>query len=303
MPKDDNQPLHRKFQSFSFSADGSSHEDTPKPQKPANDPNDISKLKYERYRGLGHTIEDMIDEDDMLAQQEYERDQDRAFEAARSFLPFRKEIRAALDSISNLHMQAVIAAGILEETYRGRMPDQNVDNMIVAALCFGANNFDDIADRLTPEAVGMVDELLMMAEEEDEGTRLQIARGIEPDTKRVFLANAIADLDMITYEIDNDTADAAPPHKKEHDLLAAFIMETTYGVDNKLIDRAVTSFNTVSRAAKIDTLLQQNARHEVEINAFADIKIENAAAIDEFTATPKSAVPKSKPKKPKSPGK
>lgn len=285
MAKDnDKKPLSRKFQSFSF-------DDAPArtPQKPASEKpsiDDVSHLKYERYRGTQDASASGDEEDDDFElRRAYAAEQERAFEAARGFLPRRRQIRDALDIISNLDMQAVIAAGIIEETYRKRLPDQRVDDMIVAALCADADNFDDITDRLTPEAVGMVDELRMLSEEGDDKRRLTAARQLEVETKRVFLATAIADLDMLTYEMDNDTADAIAPSKQEHDLLAELIMATTYGVENPLIVRAVTSYNAVSRAAGLSTLLEQDARHEVNINPFADVKIENAGALDAFTAS------------------
>ncbi|MBI1216176.1 MAG: hypothetical protein GC185_10200 [Alphaproteobacteria bacterium] len=301
-PSDDNSPLNRKFSSFSFSDDvsGSGFSGNQPPEPPKKSPPgipDIENLKYERYRGLKHSFQEAIAEEDFYAQMEYEARQDRAFDAARGFLPRRQQIRDALEEISNLEMQAVVAAGILEETYRGKLKDQTVDDMIVAALCYDAQNFDDIAEFVTPEVVGMVDEMRMMAEEENDARRLQMAQSLETDTKRVFLANAIADLDMVTYECDSGSADAAPPSKEEHDMLAEYIMATTYGVETPLIQRAVTSYNTVSQIAGIDTLLQQNGRGEVEVNPFANVKVANGEKIDEYIHDPANYAKKS-PKKP-----
>jgi hypothetical protein len=282
-------------------------EKKPEPDTTKLNPED---LKFEPYRGidgngrritvesddddgteipLGDDDEAMSEDDLFELEQEIRQEQERTFDAAGHMLPRRREIRDALENISNLSMSDVITAGIIEETYRGRLPDARVDAMTAAALLMDADNFDDITGLFQPETVGMVDEMhRMMAEPEAEVKLLELG-GMEPDSKRLFLANAAAGMEMTKYEMKEygDTG----PEKEEHDMFAKFIVAAAKeDVDQRIVARAIKSFNEVSALCGHGTTIKQLPGNEFAINDLPDIVVK----VDK----PEQPGAKHRPKKP-----
>ncbi|MEZ0261235.1 MAG: hypothetical protein ACAH80_09505 [Alphaproteobacteria bacterium] len=285
-----------KGKEFSFDDNENVGKDLhPEPPKPEPDKSKLNPddLKFEPYRGidgtgrrisiesddddgtdipLGDDDEALSDDDMFELEQEMRAEQERTFDAAGHMLPRRREIRDALENVSNLSMADVITAGIIEETYRGRMPDARVDAMTAAALLMDADNFDDITGLFQPETVGMVDEMhrMMMAPEED--VRLLELGGMEPDTKRLFLANTAAGMEMTKYEM-KEYGDAGP-EKEEHEALAKFIVAAAKeDLDQRIVNRAIKSFNEVSEMCGHGTTIKQLAGGELVINDQPDIVV------------------------------
>jgi hypothetical protein len=301
MATPDKKELNKAFKSatgggkdFSFDGDEKLGKDLhPAPPKPQEDKSKLNPddLKFEPYRGVhgdeGRIVidsddddgteiplgDDEMSEDDIFEfEQEMQREQERTLEAAGNMLPRRREIRDALENISNISMVDVITAGVIEETYRGRMNDARVDAMTAAALLIDAENFDDITGLFMPETVGMVDEMHRMMDEFDEEVRLLNIRSMEPDTKRLFLANAAAGMEMTKYEM-KEYGDAGPD-KDEHDGLARHIVAAAReDVDARLVSRAIKAYNEVSELCGHGTTIKHDAAGELVINDQPDIVV------------------------------
>jgi hypothetical protein len=293
MPDDQKKPdgLSRKFQEFAFGDEPDAPgvdltKQTPKPKsepKP-DEPVKLTKedLDFKPYRGMNADrreipIMDMDDEERILREEEeawedraMEEAQERTFEAAGSMFRHNHEISNVLSILSNLEMQSVIAAGILWEQYE-HLPPRRQNDMMIAALALNAENFDDICGELTPEAVGMVDELRMMGEEPDEELRLIQTQNLEPDSKRVLLALTISDMEMTLHEM-HDMGDPGPS-KEEHDKLANFIQALAPGVDRSLRERAIAAFNVISRATDNGTTLKEQPDGAIAVNAMPDFEV------------------------------
>lgn len=298
MPDDQKKPdpnpgLSKKFKEFAFGEEPDAPvtevgKSAPPPPKPATDePVKLTKedLDFVPYRGMDAPpeggrripIRDMDDEDRIAREEDeawedhaMEAAQERTFDAAGSMFRHNHEISNVLSILSNLEMQSVIAAGILWEQYE-HLPPRRMNDMMIAALALNAENFDDICGELTPESVGMVDELRMMAEEPEEEVRLLHTQNLEPDSKRVLLALTVADLEMTVHEM-HDMGDPGPD-KEEHDKLATFISVLAPGVDRSLRERAIAAFNVVSRATDNGTTLKDQPDGAIAINAMPDFEL------------------------------
>lgn len=292
MPDDQKKPdahpgLSRKFKEFAFGEEPDAPvvdltKETPKPKSDA--PVKLTKedLDFVPYRGVNSERRDIpimdMDDEDRIAREEdgawedraMEAAQERTFDAAGSMFRHNHEISNVLSMLSNLEMQSVIAAGILWEQYE-RLPPRRMNDMMIAALCLNAENFDDICGELTPESVGMVDELRMLGEEPDEELRLLQTQNLEPDSKRVLLALTIADMEMTLHEM-RDMGDPGPD-KEEHDKLASFIQALAPGVDRSLRERAIAAYNVVSKATDNGTTLKDQPDGTITVNAMPDFEV------------------------------
>jgi len=296
MPKDDKKPaqkpaekpaekpsLRREFKEFTFGDDDAPKKDA-SPEAPAKEPaappaREPAKLKPEDmdftpFRG-GFGKGDADDEDDEETEEdwqdqlEYEQQQERTFDVARSFLPRNKTIRSALEDISNLEMQTVIACGILEEHYRGKLPDKEVNTLTVAALVLDAENYDDMFNDLHPDVIMIVDELRGMEEDENRATRLAMMHSMEPESRRVFLAFMAADLQMLQHEMEEGID--AGPDKAEHDDLAESLKVAAAGGDRALVRRIVNLYNDVAEAADLSTRVKLMPGGRIDVLPFPDI--------------------------------
>lgn len=233
-------------------------------------------MDFQPFRGTGSgdADDDEDETDDWEEQQEYEAQQERTFDVARSFLPRNKTVRSALEDISNLEMQTVIAAGILEEHYRGKLQDKAVNTLTVAALVLDADNYDDLFDSIHPDVVMIVDELRGMEEFTDPAVRMAMVQSLEPESRRVFLAFMAADLQMLQHEMEEGTDTG--PDKPEHDDLAKFIAAAAEGADRPLLRRVVNLYNDVAEACDIPTRVKLMPDKTVDILPFPDIIAEKA---------------------------
>ncbi|TAL35540.1 MAG: hypothetical protein EPN97_07125 [Alphaproteobacteria bacterium] len=298
MPDDQKKPdphpgLSKTFKEFAFGEEPDApavdltKSEPPKPPVKSDAPVKLTKedLDFVPYRGMDEPpstgrripIRD-LDEEERIAREEdeawgdraMEEAQERVFDAAGAMFRHNHEITNVLTLLSNLEMQSVIAAGILWEQYE-HLPPRRMNDMMIAALALNAENFDDICGDLTPESVGMVDELRMMAEEPEEEVRLLHTQNLEPDSKRVLLALTIADLEMTLHEM-HDMGDPGPD-KAEHDKLATFISALAPGVDRSLRERAIAAFNVVSRATDNGTTLKDQPDGAIAVNALPDFEV------------------------------
>lgn len=295
-PKGAFKSASRGGKDFSFDGDEKVGKDLhPAPPKPEIDKSKLNPddLKFEPYRGVygdeGRIVidsddddgteiplngddEEMSEEDIFEFEQEMQREQERTFDAAGHMLPRRREIREALENISNLSMVDVITAGVIEETYRGRLNDARVDAMTAAALLIDADNFDDITGLFMPETVGMVDEIHRMMDEPDEELQLFNLRSMEPDSKRLFLANAAAGMEMTKYEM-KEYGDAGP-EKEQHDGFAKLIVAAAQeDVDARIVNRAIKAYNEVSALCGHGTTIKQSPDGQFTINDQPDIVV------------------------------
>jgi len=272
MADDKKQPskLQRHFQEFSL-------DDTPAPAtppaakpalpEPAKTELKPEDMKFKRFTGDEAAEEEA--EERWYEEQEEEAQQERTFEAAKSFLPRRKAIRRALDEISNLEMHAVIAAGIIEEHFRGKLPDSDVDVMTIAALALNADNFDDIFDDLPEDSVGIVDEMRRAQDELDDHERLLQLAGMEDISRNVFLAFAAADLQMTLHEMAEE--DDPGPTKDDHDMLGEAIVAAGDGINRSLLRRVTNLFNDVASITDNPTRLKVSRDNKVTSQPFPDI--------------------------------
>ncbi len=282
MPDDkpsDKFSLRKEFQSFSFGepeekpaasepAKKAEQKPAPKPQaEPAKfDPKDLEALPFPEERD---------DDDEWEDEKERLNDQEHVFEAARGMLPRRKAVRNALEDLSNLDMDSVIAAGFIEEAFRGKLKDNEVDDLTVAALCLDAQNFDDMYQELSPGAVGIVDELRMADDEEDPARRMAMLQSFERDSARVFIAFATADMKMLQHFMAEDDIDAPEgPSAEEHEEFGAEIAAVAQGGDRSLVKRAVKAYNEISEALGYNPRLNLQADGKVELKPFPDLIIE-----------------------------
>ena len=293
MPDDQKSPgktpnLSKEFKEFSFddAPAGAPSSESAKPAAPPPGPPEPVKLTKEDmnfvpYRGMDDmptqgrripvTGPDDEDDEDFWAQKEYEERQIRAFDAAGSMFRHEHEITNALTILSNLEIQSVVAAGFLFQQYQG-LPQQRRNDMVIAALALDAENFDDICGELTPETVGMVDEIHRLQDEPDVKARLMQAESLEPDSKRVLLAMTVADLEMSLHEMH----DAGDPGMEKEELkqVADFICALAPGVDKGLRRHAIDAFNLVSTATDNGATIKEKPDGSLIVNAMPDIQVE-----------------------------
>lgn len=291
MPDDQKIPgktsgLSKEFKEFAFGEEPKKDRD-PAPGKPAppppvaDGPVKLTKedMNFVPYRGMpdpmmggGGGMMSMGDDDEDMAQdRDWLERQERTFEAAGSMFRHERDITNALSMLSNLEMQSVIAAGILFEQYQG-LPRQRRSDMVIAVLALNAENFDDIAGDLSPETVGMVDEIQRLQDEPDRKTQLYHTESLEPDSKRVLLALTVSDLEMAIHEM-HEFGDSGPS-KQEMSLVAEMICAMAPGVDKSMRQRAITAFNLVSAATENGATLKEKPDGSLVLNTMPDITID-----------------------------
>lgn len=201
---------------------------------------------------------------------EEEAEQERIVEAAMGILPKRKEIRKAIEEASDLDMIRVIAAGLIESHYRGRLDPKDVDSMSAAALLVDAENFDDIFEMFDPMTAGIVDEIRMAEDIEDPDQYYDTLAQMEPESKRVFIALQLAELEASQEDL-KEGRDG--PYPDDHEDMAEKIAAASEGVDKGMLRRAVSLFNEVSRGSGYTVNLSINKDGVVESQPFPDIPV------------------------------
>ena len=260
-PRNPRSSLRKEFQEFSF-PDESPARKTPDEFKPEDlRPED---LKFEPYRGSNAPPPAQNDNTDPRWSLEYEEEQRRIQEAAYQFLPRSAEVQNAITNSDGLDLIGVIAGGILEEHYRDRFDDDEVDSYIAAALLLDAQNYDEIAPVFDALTTSIVDEIRMAEDEKVFEDMLDNVTSMEPEAKRVYLALQIAQLEAVQQELreGND-----PPEAEYHDDIADMIAAAVSqgDIDSGLVRRAVNLYNEVGVASNYLTTLRMNADNTVEV--------------------------------------
>lgn len=201
---------------------------------------------------------------------EEEAEQERIAQAALGILPKRKEIRRAIEEASDLDMTRVIAAGLIENHYRGRLNPKDVDSMTAAALLVDAENFDDIFESFDPLTTSIVDEIRMTDEIEDPEQYYSALSQMEPESKRVFIALQLAELEAAQEDL-KEGRDG--PYQDDHEDMAEKIAAASEGVDKGLVRRAVSLFNEVSRNSGYTVNLTIDKDGYVQSQPFPDIPV------------------------------
>lgn len=201
---------------------------------------------------------------------EEEAEQERIVQAALGILPKRKEIRRAIEEASDLDMTRVIAAGLIENHYRGRLNPKDVDSMTAAALLVDAENFDDIFESFDPLTTSIVDEIRMTDEIEDPDQYYSALSQMEPESKRVFIALQLAELEAAQEDL-KEGRDG--PYQDDHEAMAEDIAAASEGVDKGLVRRAVSLFNEVSRNSGYTVNLTIDKDGYVQSQPFPDIPV------------------------------
>ncbi|HYD17615.1 MAG TPA: hypothetical protein VEF76_03955, partial [Patescibacteria group bacterium] len=235
-------PLKSSFRSFDL------FEDEPAAPQPEPEP-EADKNIYD----LGEEFDRAANDNDFEERGnrkewslEFEAEQERIIDAAKYLLPKHDEILRALEEASDLNMQGVIAAGLLENHYRDRIEDEDVDSMSAAALLVDADNFDDIAGNFAPMTAGIAGEIRDAENADDMEDYLIALAQMEPESKRVFIALQVADLEAAQEDL-KEGRDG--PDAEDHEEMAEMISAASDGVEKGLVRRAVSLFNEVSRGS------------------------------------------------------
>lgn len=255
-PRNPRSSLRKEFREFSFP------DESPAPQTPAElKPED---LKFEPYRGDKASPPAQNGNTDPRWSLEYEEEQRRIQEAAYQFLPRSPEVQNAITNSDSLDLIGVIAGGVLEEHYRGRLDDDEVDSYIAAALLLDAQNYDQISPVFDALTTSIVDEIRMAEDEKVFEDMLDNVTSMEPEAKRVYIALQIAQLEAVQQELreGND-----PPEVEYHDDIAEMIAAAVSqgDVDSGLVRRAVNLYNEVGVASNYLTTLRMNPDNTVEV--------------------------------------
>lgn len=243
---------------------------------PAQEPPEPEKNIYDL--GLNNrdaaNDDDVPEDDDRPSRKgwslEEEAEQERIVEAAKGILPKRKEIRRALDEAIGLDMIGVIAAGLIENHYRGRLDPKEVDSMSAAALLVDTENFDDIFDIFDPLTGSIVDEIHMTDEIEDPEQYYTALSQMETESKRVFIALQVAELEAAQEDL-KEGRDG--PYQDDHEDMAERIAAASDGLDKGLVRRAVSLFNEVSRGSGYTVNLTFDSQGHVQSQPFPDIPV------------------------------
>ena len=212
-------------------------------------------------------------------------------EAARGFLPDTPEISRAIEEASDLDMVRIIAAGVLEQHFRGFIDDDEVvDSFSAAALLVDAENFENIAEQFDDLTRAIVDEIHMAEDTDDDASFLLNIGSMEPETKAVFLALQVAEL----QKMQQDIRDGGPaPDAEEHATLGREVAAAaTGGMGRSLLRRAVSIYNEVSVESNLTLTLKISNDGDVELAPFPDVVAQRQPKGPKYTPPkPKHPVP------------
>lgn len=283
--KGEGQPLQTTFREFSLEEPKPAPRQ-PEPAKPEQ-PSDFDEYFNELARRHAANDNDGNNPaNDPEWSLEFEEEQKRIAEAARGLLPDSPEINLAIDEASNLDMLGVVAGGILEEHFRGLQEDDVVDSFIAAALLVDAKNFDDISKKFDGLTAGIVDDILDAEDSDDPEEYVENLKKLEPESKQVFMALQIAELEVMQQEV---RAGADAPSKEEQEALGDVIVAASKDVDRGLMRRAVSLFNEVSRESELTATLTMDKDGGVELHEYPNIRANRPPK------GPKATPPKPKP--------
>jgi len=253
--------------------------------KPGFDPEMMDDVDYNSAFG-----EDDDDENDDP------RMDDPLFRIAERLLPDRPEILNTLDVISNVDLDSLIAAGIIEEEMRGHMPDKQVDRLTAAALLSGAENAFDVLGEVSKKTADLMVDFNMVAVDKPP-TPQEFAK-LSPDIQRLVIAFDAADMEELAKGLRSKTAfvpDDEALGEIAHFLAAASQNRSAPATpgDIRLMQRAARAFNEVSSLLPLDI--------ELRMNSETGMAVYNKNALDapEVRRIKKPGTPKNEPKPPK----
>jgi hypothetical protein len=124
------------------------------------------------------------------------------FAFAEKILPKTGEIARALELVTNLPIESLVMAGILEEHMRGNMPDAQVNSLVAAAILSGCANYEDICDEFAPRTRAAVDDFYTVLQTFDNGmVNMGIYADLSMDGQRSYIASVAADLELFEKEM------------------------------------------------------------------------------------------------------
>jgi hypothetical protein len=261
----------------------------PRPQ-PGFDPDAVDDVDY-------HSIYGRDDDDDLDGDEDYDpRMDDPLFRIAARILPERPEIMNTLDVISNVDVDSLIAAGIIEEEMRGHLPDKQVDRLTAASLLAGAENAYDVLGEVSKKTGELMVDFNMVSTADNPSPQ-EFAQ-YSMDIQRLVIAFNAADLEELSKGLRSQNMFA--PDEEALAETAAFLVaasqnrseQPTQG-DIRLMQRAARAFNEVSQILPLDI--------EMRMTGDSGLAVYNKNALDahEVRKLQKNTAKKNEPKPPK----
>ncbi|MFN7113916.1 MAG: hypothetical protein ACK4PK_06100 [Alphaproteobacteria bacterium] len=262
----------------------------PRPS-PGFDPDAVDDVDYRSVYGRDD------DDDDFDGDEDYDpRMDDPLFRIAARILPERPEIVNTLDVISNIDVDSLIAAGIIEEEMRGHLPDKQVDRLTAASLLAGAENAYDVLGEVSKKTGELMVDFNMVSTAENPSPK-EFAQ-YSMDIQRLVIAFNAADLEELSKGLRSQNVFA--PDEETLAETAAFLVaasqnhreQPTQG-DIRLMQRAARAFNEVSQILPLDI--------EMRLTGDSGLAVYNKNALDahEVRKIQKNAAKKNEPKPPK----
>lgn len=253
------------------------------------DPDAIDDIDYNGIYGDDDDSEFGDEDDDP-------RMDDPMFRIAARILPDRPEIMNTLDVISNVDVDSLIAAGIIEEEMRGHLPDKQVDRLTAASLLTGAENAYEVLGEVSKKTADLMVDFNMVAG--DGNPSPQDFAQYSMDIQRLIIAFNAAELEELAKGLRGQNMFA--PEEEQLQETAAFLVaasqnrseKPTQG-DIRLMQRAARAFNEVSQILPLDI--------EMRMTGDSGLSVYNKNALDahEVRNLKKGAAKKNEPKPPK----
>jgi len=260
----------------------------PRPEAGFN-PDDVDDIDYNGVYGDD-------DEDNTFDDDEDQRMDDPLFRIAARLLPDRPEIVNTLDVISNVDIDSLIAAGIIEEEMRGHLPDKQVDRLTAASLLSGAENAYEVLGEVSKKTADLMVDFNMVSTTGNPSPQ-EFAQ-LSMDIQRLVIAFNAAELEELAKGLRSQNIFA--PEEEQLQEAAAFLVaaaqnrseKPTQG-DIRLMQRAARAFNEVSQILPLDIEMRPSGK--------AGIAVYNKNALDahEVRNLKKGAAKKNEPKPPK----
>jgi hypothetical protein len=236
------------------------------------------------------------DDDDPDASDDNPRFDDPMFRIAARLLPERPEIMNTLDVISNVDVDSLIAAGIIEEEMRGHLPDKQVDRLTAASLLTGAENAYEVLGEVSKKTADLMVDFNMVSM--DGNPKPQDFAQYPMDIQRLVIAFNAADLEELAKGLRGQSVFA--PDDSVLTQTAEFLVaaaqnrsEKPTQADIRLMQRAARAFNEVSQILPLDIEMRMTGESGLAIFN------KNAPGVHEVRTLKKAAGRKNEPKPPK----
>lgn len=265
----------------------------PRPQ-PGFDPDAVDDVDYHSAYGSG---DDDDDENTFDGDDDYDpRLDDPLFRIAARLLPERPEIVNTLDVISNVDVDSLIAAGIIEEEMRGHLPDKQVDRLTAASLLSGAENAYEVLGEVSKKTADLMVDFNMVSAAGNPSP--QDFSQYSMDIQRLVIAFNAAELEELAKGLRSQAVFG--PDQEALEETAAFLVaasqnrseKATQG-DIRLMQRAARAFNEVSQILPLEI--------EMRMTGDSGLAVYNKNALDahEVRNLKKNPAKKNEPKPPK----